>query len=226
MTRHMDFGARGASVRVIELSALGADQRSEGRLIPVTSRDRGPNELLNAAYSASSDALVTILVMSRTTRAIVIRVLFVVGCSEQNVDNGTAGAAGAATGGGGIAGGSGSSGMSEGGLGGAGGGGAPNVAGSEGGGDSSVGGSGGGDGGDERAPDSAGFSWRTLPSLAKKRQNAFAAAVGQAMYVMGGLDESGMLMDVEHLDTEQVGWTAAPSLPSPQCCAAAGVLTL
>jgi hypothetical protein len=50
------------------------------------------------------------------------------------------------------------------------------------------------------------------------------AAVGETMYVIGGLDESGLLDDVERLDPGQTGWTTAPSLPNPQCCAAAGVL--
>ncbi len=50
------------------------------------------------------------------------------------------------------------------------------------------------------------------------------AAVGETMYVIGGLDETGLLEDVERLDPGQAGWTTAPSLPNPQCCAAVGVL--
>ena len=40
----------------------------------------------------------------------------------------------------------------------------------------------------------------------------------------GGVDESGLLVDVERLEPGQAGWTAAPSLPNPQCCAAVAVL--
>jgi len=70
----------------------------------------------------------------------------------------------------------------------------------------------------------AGFSWRTLPSLMTKRQNAMAAVVGETMYVLGGLNQSGLLADVERLDPAESTWTSAPSLPAPQCCAAAGAL--
>ena len=69
-----------------------------------------------------------------------------------------------------------------------------------------------------------GFSWRTLPSLMVKRQDAMAVAVGGTMYVLGGLDQSGLLDAVERLDPGQSAWAAAPSLPNPQCCAAAGAL--
>jgi hypothetical protein len=162
-------------------------------------------------------------------RAILMNALWLVivtGCSEQNMEKGSAGAGGSGTAGGGFAGAAGSSASS--GMGGGSldntGGGASNVAGSEGGGDSGIGGSGAGNRGDERAPDSTAFTWRTLPSLAKKRQNAMGAAVGETMYVIGGLDESGLLAEVERLDPGQTGWTAASPLPSPQCCAAAGVL--
>jgi N-acetylneuraminic acid mutarotase len=84
---------------------------------------------------------------------------------------------------------------------------------------------GGNDGGD--AGDAApltGFSWRALPSLGTKRQNAMGAAVGDTMYVVGGLNESGMLQEVEILGPEQTAWTPGPSLPNPLCCAAVGVL--
>jgi N-acetylneuraminic acid mutarotase len=69
-----------------------------------------------------------------------------------------------------------------------------------------------------------GFSWRTLPSLTKKRQGAMGVAVGDTMYVLGGIDETGPLDSVERLDPAQAAWTAGPSLPSPQCCAAVGAL--
>jgi N-acetylneuraminic acid mutarotase len=68
------------------------------------------------------------------------------------------------------------------------------------------------------------FSWRALPSLAKKRQNAMGAAISGTMYVIGGLDQSGLLVDVERLAPGQAAWTTAPSLPNPQCCAAVAVL--
>ena len=57
-----------------------------------------------------------------------------------------------------------------------------------------------------------------------KRQNAMAAAVGETMYVVGGWAQSGLLDEVERLDPGQSAWTTAPSLPNPQCCAAAGAL--
>jgi N-acetylneuraminic acid mutarotase len=60
--------------------------------------------------------------------------------------------------------------------------------------------------------------------LAKKRQGAMGVAVGETMYVIGGLDQSGLLDEVERLEPGQAGWTTATSLPNPQCCAAAGVL--
>jgi N-acetylneuraminic acid mutarotase len=108
-------------------------------------------------------------------------------------------------------------------VGGAGGTGASNVGGSGGGG-SSVGGSGGGGAGNAGVAGAPGLSWRTLPSLPTPRQNPMGAAVGDTMYVIGGLDESGLLEDVESLGPGQAAWTTAPSLPNPQCCAAAGVL--
>ena len=87
------------------------------------------------------------------------------------------------------------------------------------------GGTGGtGGAGNGGADGAIGFSWRTLPSLAKKRAGAMGAAIGDTMYVIGGLDESGLLVDVESLAAGQAGWTAGPSLPNPQCCAAVGVL--
>jgi N-acetylneuraminic acid mutarotase len=49
-------------------------------------------------------------------------------------------------------------------------------------------------------------------------------AVGATMYVIGGMDENGLLDAVERLDSGQAGWTTATSLPNPQCCAGAGVL--
>jgi hypothetical protein len=88
-----------------------------------------------------------------------------------------------------------------------------------GGGAASVGGAGGGDAGIV-----SGFSWRTLPSLTTKRQNAMGAAVGQTMYVIGGLNETGLLTDVESLAPGESAWTTAPALPDPQCCAAVGAL--
>ncbi len=79
-------------------------------------------------------------------------------------------------------------------------------------------------GGAGGAPPLTGFAWHTLPSLAKKRQNAMGAAVGQTMYVIGGLDSSGPVADVEILAADQTAWTTGPSLPTPQCCAAVGVI--
>jgi N-acetylneuraminic acid mutarotase len=60
--------------------------------------------------------------------------------------------------------------------------------------------------------------------LNKKRQSAMGVAVGEAMYVLGGFDESGLLDDVERLELGDTDWTTAPSLPTPQCCAAAGLI--
>lgn len=124
-----------------------------------------------------------------------------------------------------------------GGGGGAGGGGGSSVGGSGGIDASSVGGSGGGDAGtgdggtageggaeDGGAAGAPGFSWRTLPGLAKARMAAMGAAVGETMYVIGGFDESELFDDVESLAPGQAAWTTAPPLPNPQCCAAAGVL--
>ena len=179
----------------------------------------------------------------RTLLAVTMIAPLVAGCSGHEKGNGTGTDAAAGTAGGGAAGASasaGSSGTGGGGIGGAGGegassaggsggGGASNVGGSGGGGASNVGGTGGGDagrqdaGGDGEAV-ATGFSWRTLPSLAKKRQSPMGVALGETMYVIGGYDESGLLEDVERLDPGQAAWTAAPSLPNPQCCAAAGVL--
>lgn len=68
------------------------------------------------------------------------------------------------------------------------------------------------------------FSWRTLPSLTKKRQSPMGVAVGDAMYVIGGFDSSGLLPDVERLNAGQAAWEVAPSLPNGQCCAAVGVI--
>ena len=138
---------------------------------------------------------------------------------------GTVGDAGGAAGAGGRGGSSGT----DGGVGGQGGQGASTGGASGGGGASNVGGTGGGDAGivDARQDGEAtatGFSWRTLPSLAKKRQSAMGVALDGTMYVIGGMDETALLADVERLDPEQTGWTAAPSLPNPQCCAAAGAL--
>jgi hypothetical protein len=107
----------------------------------------------------------------------------------------------------GASGSSGSSGMGGASVGGASGTGASNVGGSGGGGGSSVGGSGGGDAGHAGAAGVPGLSWRTLPSLAKPRQNPMGAAVDDTMYVIGGLDESGLLDDVETLGPGQAAWT-------------------
>ncbi len=86
----------------------------------------------------------------------------------------------------------------------------------------------GGSGGTARTDGGAapltGFMWRTLPSLNNKRQNAMGAAVGDRMYVIGGSDDSGLLQDVESLGSGETAWAPGPSLPNPQCCAAAAVL--
>jgi N-acetylneuraminic acid mutarotase len=60
--------------------------------------------------------------------------------------------------------------------------------------------------------------------LAKKRQSAMGVAVGAAMYVLGGFDEGGLFNDVERFEWGDTDWTAAPSLPNPQCCAGAALL--
>jgi len=136
-------------------------------------------------------------------------------CSKTGVAPGVGGKGGGATdvstgGAGGVAGGGGMSmAAGAGGFGGSSRGGAP-----------SIGQGGVGGGGTEIVS----LGWRTLPSLTKKRQNAIGVAVGGTMYVMGGLDESGLLDVVESLVPGQTGWTLAPSLPVHQCCAAAGVL--
>lgn len=170
--------------------------------------------------------------MWRVSPAIVTIAPFLLGCSGHQAQKGnqTDGDAAAGTGGAGAAGASGSSGSSgSGGKGiGASGGAGASSAGGVGGSSLNIGGSGGGDAGTDAGSGgesmATGFSWHTLPSLAKKRQNAMGVALGGTMYVLGGSDETGLLEDVERLDPGQPTWTAAPSLPNPQCCAAAGVL--
>jgi hypothetical protein len=162
----------------------------------------------------------------RASVAVAVIAPLVAGCSgvqtQKGNQSGTDAAAGAE--GGGAAGASGGGGSGGGG----GGGGASSVGGASGGGGSNVGGSRGGDAGLDAGTGgeaiATGFSWNALPSLAKKRQNPMGVALGETMYVLGGFNESGLLEDVERLDPGQAAWTAAPSLPNPQCCAAAGVL--
>jgi N-acetylneuraminic acid mutarotase len=81
-----------------------------------------------------------------------------------------------------------------------------------------------GAGGNGGAAMVTGFYWRTLPSLAKKRQNAMGVAVGDTMYVIGGLGPNALLTDVERLDSTQTAWTFATPLPNAQCCAAAAAI--
>lgn len=82
----------------------------------------------------------------------------------------------------------------------------------------------GGAGGNGGAAVVPGYSWRTLPSLANKRQSAMAVAVGDTMYVLGGINDTGPLDSVERLGPAQDAWAAGPPLPSAECCAAAAVL--
>ena len=161
--------------------------------------------------------------MRRRLLAIALIASFAAGCSGHQTPkgngSGTAAAAGT-TGDGSVGGAGGRSGTGTGG-GGVGGAGGASVDGPGSGGASNVGGSSGRDAGMEDAGRAAeavatGFSWRTLPSLTKKRQSPMGVAVGGTMYVLGGLDESGLLEDVERLDPEQTGWhdrSVAPQSP-------------